>query len=378
MSRKAKAESRPQSPTPAVNAAAAPLSRRRAIAWAVLIAVGAVAAWFGWDEVSKHRAYEAAVAAIDRYDYGDAADRLHAFLERWPNDVPALVLRAQTARRQGDVRDALRTLDAAERAGALPEAVDAERQLVRLQQGDLDKADQLLRFCEAQPSGPQTALILEALFEGGVRALRPSVSKDAADRWLAFRKAPLDQAIGHLWVGRLHEFALDFPAAIAEYRRAVELAPDCRTVRLRLAETLLQDDPVAAAPHLERLLAAHPTDPHARLLAARRQRTLGRAEEAAKTLDAILVSDPDRVAVLLERGRVALDLNQTAEAERVLRRALELAPADREATLSLADALRLAGKTEESRQLRSALQEIDARLQKAIEALANGAKHPSR
>ena len=55
---------------------------------------------------------------------------------------------------------------------------------------------------------------------------------------------------------------------------------------------------------------------------------MGQLEEARQLLDAMLADDPDRAPVLLERGRLALDMKQPAEAEAWLRRAVARAPVE--------------------------------------------------
>jgi predicted Zn-dependent protease len=97
-------------------------------------------------------------------------------------------------------------------------------------------------------------------------------------------------------------------------------------------------------------------------------RKLGQPEEAGKLLDALLVSSPDKVPVLVERGRLALDLNRPQDAERWLQHALVLAPEKREVILAWADCLRLADRTEDAKRYQDKADEMEARLSKQFES----------
>ena len=315
------------------------------------------------------RQYDAASRALENYDYEQAGAYLDGYLSVHPTDPETLLLAAQTARRRGDFPEALRLLSRAEKQGAPAEAVGAERQLLQIQGGELTDAGALAQFCSDHADDPNGALAMEVLIEGGLKGLKPSLARWAVDLWLAHRPGKADQVQGLLWRGRVYEFIQDFPHALADFRKAVELAPDNAGARLRLAETLIREEPREAAVHLDWLRRARPDDPEVRFQTARLRRSLGQTEDAARLLDEVLASAPDRVPVLVERGRVAMELNQPAEAERWLLRALSLAPELREVNLALGDCLRQAGRPDEAKRYQDKVQEIDARLQKALDKL---------
>ena len=256
---------------------------------------------------------------------------------------------------------------AAEQHGASSEAVETERRLLRLQQGDLADASRLVQFCSAHPDGPDAALALEVLIEGNLQAFNLVGARWAIDQWLAHRPGPFDQAQGLVWKGRADAFAQDSAQARADFVQAVELAPEHTQARIRLVEVLIREEPKLAPPHLEWLTRRRPGDPEVRLLTARLHRTLGQTEEAGRLLDALLDSSPDMVSALVERARVAMDLNRPQEAVRWLRDALSLAAGLREVNLALADCLRQSGQLDEAKRFQDAVQAIDARLNKALE-----------
>lgn len=377
MSRKTKAKARA---TPKSVEGTANPAPRRSVPWNWLaigvIAVAGVAAYYAWSEVAADRQFRLINGALDRYDYDAAADLVANYLQRRPTDPAALLLASQTARRRGDFDLAEKHLRAAFRADALPEAVDGETALLRVHRGDLTQADPLIHLCESAQGEPQAALALEAIFEGSIRAVRPSRAKWAVDRWAAFSTSPLDEAMGKTWLARLHEFASDTPAAIAELRDAVRLAPDFRIARVKLAEMLVNESPAQATEHIDWLLKDRPNDATSLLLLARKQRATGDPGKAAETLDRILKSDSDNAVALVERGRSSLELHQMEDAERFLRRAYALAPDRRFVRLALADCLREAGKPAEAEEHRKAVQAIDERLERKLKELGQGKSSP--
>jgi len=245
--------------------------------------------------------------------------------------------------------------------------------LLRVQAGDLSDAGALTQVCTERPDGPEAALILEALIEGSFKAFNVPLARWSVDLWLAHRPGPFDQAQGLLWHGRLSEFTQDFPQALADYQRAVELVPDSLPARLRLVDALLREEPRQAIPHLDWLRQRRPDNAEVRFETARLYRSLGQPEEAAQLLDAILAATPDKVPVLVERGRVAMDLNRSPDAERWLRHAVSLAPELREVHLALGDCLRQAGRLDEAKRHQDKAQEIETKLNKRLEELTRKA-----
>lgn len=343
--------------------------RLRVVLAIALLLVIAVAGYQVSMSVWSSGKYNAAVQALDRHDYVQADEYLASYLAVHPTDPVALVLAAQTARRRGDFDGAARQLRLAEKHGAPAQAVATEKRLLRVQAGDLSDADSLAQVCTDHPDGPEAALILESLIEGSLRAVNLPRAKWGVDLWLTYRRDPRDQAHGLLWHGRLCEFTQDFPQTLLDYQKAVELAPDHVPARLRLVEALIREEPRQAVPHLDWLQQHRPNDAEVRFLTARWHRSLGQPEEAAQVLDAILASAPEKAPVLVERGRVAMDLNRSADAERWLRHALALAPEQRDTNLAVADCLRQAGRLDEAKRYQDKAQEIEAGLTKKLAEL---------
>jgi predicted Zn-dependent protease len=337
----------------------------------LLLAIGG-AAYVVWDTLRTNHHRDAARRALERYDYAEAAMHLDRYLALRPDDRDARLLAAQTARRDGRLGEAMRRLNDAKKQGVPASAVAAERELLAIQSGDLSRSAGLVQFCADNPDNPEAGLALEALAEGALKAFDLGRARWAIGLWLRHRSSDAAQARGLTWQGRAHEFAQDFGKALADFRRATELAPDDPAVRLKLAEALIREEPREAVPHLERLQRLRPDDPEVRFQTARLRRALGQPEEAAPLLDELLADEPQRVAALVERGRVAMDLNRPGEAEDWLRRALARAPELRDVNLALADCLRQCGRLDEAKQFQDKVREIDARLQKVLDALSKG------
>lgn len=97
-----------------------------------------------------------------------------------------------------------------------------------------------------------------------------------------------------------------------------------------------------------------------RLLLAVGRHGLGQFEEARQLLDELLAANPKNFPALVERGRLALDAQQPAEAEASLRRAEALAPDHADVNLQLGRTLQLLGRTQEVQRYQERFRQIDA------------------
>lgn len=351
--------------------------RNRRVRIAFLVILLLLGGWGAYHASILFRAnqhYRLAKKALDRCEYKEASSHLENYLVLRPRDGDTKLLAGQTARRGGNFKQADKYLRAAQALGVDRHAILAEGNLLEVQSGNLRNAGSLINFCQKQPGSPETALVLEALIEGSLRSLDLLVANWSVNLWLKNRPAEFDQARGLVWRGRLLELTSDGPRALADYRKAVELAPSFVPARLHLTQFLLGFEPTAAAVELEWLRQRLPDDPDVGLLTARWHRNLGRPEEAVPLLDEVLAHDPERVPALLERGRVAIDLNRLAEAEGFLRRALHRAADPRDTLVALGDCLRLAGRLEEAQvyqeqaqKTQSALLAVREKLKKQFE-----------
>jgi tetratricopeptide (TPR) repeat protein len=323
------------------------------------------AGWFAWGLFHAN----AAQTALAQRDFPQARQHLACCRRAWPSDSETLLLASQAARRDGDLDGASRLLTACREANGLPEAIALERKLLRLQSGDLTDADDFLRFCGNSPDRPEAALFLEALIVGCLEAMDLRRARRGVDLWLANHPGKHDQLQGLLWRGDIAIRSGDAENAQADYRRAVEIDPAHEGARLRLAEVLTRYSPREALDHLEQLRQRRPGDRGVQLNLARCRRALGDHQEARELLDQLLAEVQNDRAVLLERGLVELDLQDTPAAQRWLRRAEKLNPDRRDVNLALARCLRLAGKQAEAQRYQDRVAQIDAEMQRRIDRL---------
>jgi predicted Zn-dependent protease len=149
--------------------------------------------------------------------------------------------------------------------------------------------------------------------------------------------------------------------ALADYGRAVELDSGDDESRLRVAELLLAlqrfED---AARHFEALQERQPDSPEVLYGLARVRAEKGKSKEAITLLERLLEFHKDHAGALAERGRLALEANDPAEAERWLRRAVHSAPFERDILHTFHQCLVRNGHADEAEKYQSRLSDIDA------------------
>ena len=303
--------------------------------------------------------YQAAQRALDRGDFAGAREHLASCLEARPDSAETHFLAARAARRALDYREADRQLRACQRLGGVRGLIDLERQLTRAQRGDLAKVGGPL-LSQAQRGHPEAVLILEALSRGYLQNFRLEEALRSLQLWLESRP---DDVQALLWRGEVWERLLHPEDALADYRRALELAPERDDDRLHLAETLLNcRQPEEAARHLALLAERRPEDPIVLLNLARCRRLKGKPDEARRLLDQVLARAPRNAAALAERGRLELENNRPADAEPWLRQAVALLPYEKEVVYALCQSLQQTGQEAEAEKYHRQLDKIQAEL----------------
>jgi Flp pilus assembly protein TadD len=107
-------------------------------------------------------------------------------------------------------------------------------------------------------------------------------------------------------------------------------------------------EPLARAAFWASQVDADPKDPEAGIKLTAALRTMGRYDEAAQAIEAVLVLQPQNVDALLERARVALTRGQGFYAIEPVRKALQIAPKDWRAATLLAVAMDQAQRPDEA------------------------------
>src|SRR5262249_29206805 len=137
-----------------------------------------------------------------------------------------------------------------------------------------------------------------------------------------------DDFQAHVWRSTAKERLSDMPGTRADAEQAVALAPTNFSAQLRLGQVLMTFTEFQEAETIfERLAQRYPHDPLVAMgLAQTKSKLQPDGVEAARILDDLLTRFPDDSPVLIERGRMALQMGETARAESLLRKAAELAP----------------------------------------------------
>src|SRR5262249_19388069 len=97
---------------------------------------------------------------------------------------------------------------------------------------------------------------------------------------------------------------------------------------------------------------------------------------ARRLLDGVLTRQPHQLEALVERGKLALDERQVAEAEAWLRQAVDLAPADYQANYLLSQCLLQRGRAEEGRTLLAPVERLKADLRRLDEVVRQVRQNP--
>jgi tetratricopeptide (TPR) repeat protein len=331
-----------------------------------LIALCVYGLWHRW-QVDRH--LQVADEALTRNDLEQAKAHLLLYLKAHPSSPDAHFRLARIARRASAYEEAGQYLRECERLGGIPEAIELERLLQRVQRGDIRSGESVL-WAYVRMDHPDSNLILEALARGYVDSFRLFEALDCLDAWLQ-RQPDSVQAL--FWRGKVREHRKDIAGALADYRRAVELDPGHDLARLHLADLLVRKlEPAAALEHYQHLFCKLPESPPVLLGLARAQVALGRLEVAEQTLDRLLALSPRDVNGLVTKGKLEMSKGRPAAGEPWLRKATDLAPYDREAVYNLGQCLSQLGQKQAAAKWKERLKEVEAdlaRLNKLTQAI---------
>jgi tetratricopeptide (TPR) repeat protein len=323
----------------------------------LLLVVGGFTAYLGGSHLWAAYHLGAAKRALEQERFIQARSSLKLCLEVWPHGREVHLLLAQAARRAGDYEEARRHLQVCEQRNDADEAVALERSLLYAQEGRVDLVeDDLLPLVRRED--PRTPLILEALIQGYLNSGHVAGARECLEKLLQQRP---NSVRARMWRAELLEGLFSVHYATEEYRKILELDPDHRDARLRLAEDLIEEGKSEEAKeHFDCLRQHSPGDARVILGQARCCNDLGRHEEARNLLDVLLSVRPDDHLAMTERGRVALQTDRVDEAEHFLRKAVAAAPYERFPNFLLFQCLQRQGRTEEAGHYRKRLEEIEA------------------
>jgi tetratricopeptide (TPR) repeat protein len=304
-----------------------------------LLAALASAGTVIWQRQATDQLLREGADLLAEHEYIKARERLAQYLAVRPNDPRALLMAARAARNLREYYEATELLHRCRDNNGPHEAIVVEFELMEVQRGKQTPSPSLR---ERAHQGDETALtILEVLIQYDLDTYRLGQSLDELNTYLTSKPNDFQALLsrGYVW-----ERLLYFADAVADYKKAVALHPESDAARLRLAETLLiAGTPADAFTQYQQLAKNTLVRAEVKLGLARCLRRLGRSEEAIPLLGELLTNNPSDGQALLERGEIELEEGRTAEAERLLRRALAQLPHDRRVNYSLSQCLKTLG-----------------------------------
>ena len=281
--------------------------------------------WAYWQERAARMSM-----ADEHFDEAHRRIDLTLFVrERWTSTH---LLAARIDRLRGAYSEAEHHLSRCEQLNGMGDQVQLEWLLLRCQQGEADELSPSL-LAMVDRHDPESAAILETLASVYMRQTRYLEALRCLDRWAELTPDSFRVLDWRGWVNN----QLDHRGqAIDDYQKALEMQPERSTVRLRLAQILIDSSREAeAAPHLELLRLEQPTNSEVLVGLARCRMAEARMDDARELLDAVLASHAEDFDALLQRGKLEMQNSQFAEAEGWLRKALDQSPLDPEARYTL-------------------------------------------
>lgn len=273
----------------------------------------------GADGCSSDPNVEGAKLNLRNGEYDAAINNLDEALQTNPDNVEALVLRAEVRRLQAD---------------RAPNAEKAD--FLDMMVADVNRAQTLAPEDPDVQSARVNAWALAV--NAGNDALR-NPEADASDAVALFQTAvdvQPDSMQGHFGLGLSHLRAGDASAAVAPLRRATEIAPDDATSAVYYSRALLLSDQGAEAVRiLEAAADRFPDDTDIQTSLLNAYAVSGQTDRAIERYEQAIVDLPDDPTVRYNYGALLLEAGRYDEAIEQLTVATELAPDNADAFYNL-------------------------------------------
>jgi tetratricopeptide (TPR) repeat protein len=321
-----------------------------------LLAIVSLGCYLGFWQLWASYHHRLARQAIARRDFESAYDQLTLCLEVWHHSAEAEFETARVARRSGRYAEAEKHLKVCKELKWVPEGIELEQVLLQAQRGNTRKYEEIM-VDWINREHPESVLILEAFIKGYMKNYEMVHVLECLEIWL--KKEP-DNVEALLRRGRAMEIMRRIDDAGEDYRRAVELEPKNEEARRLLAIYLVSNHQgTTAIRHFQWLRERFPSDPAVLLGLARAMHEVGKSEEAGRLVDQVLEENPLNALALSEKGRLALERGELIEAENWLRKAVSLAPFDKESLFSMWHCLKKQQKLDEATEWRARFDQID-------------------
>jgi tetratricopeptide (TPR) repeat protein len=319
-----------------------------------LLGLGVVvlAAIPAWNSFRVYRAFSLARQATQLADPDGAVAVLEPLAAEMPDRADVQYRMGVAYRRQGEMLDANRCIDAAEKLGWPRDDIERQRILMRFQVGRTEGATDYVESYKSRDLSEEAAEeVFEALARGYLTAYQMADARVLLDLWL---KGQPDSIRARMWLGLVLARIDRLDDAMEQYEEVLRLAPEHVDARLHLAALLLKSGRVdEALAEFERSHQLAPESGGCVLGIANCQMRLGKVDRARELYEQALkleLSTSGQAEARGELGRLALEEGKTDLAIEHLREAVRLQPADASANYKLGLALAKAGQAEESKQ----------------------------
>lgn len=326
----------------------------------VMVVVIAAVCW-PWSRVTHH--LNTARQALERGEPAAALVSLQAAERIQPDRAEVQYLLAVAYRRAGQLDAFHRCLQRAANLNWPAEELERQNWQAIAQVGDVDAVrERLMETIDHGPADQVAEEIYEAIARGYLASYRLRDAWRCLDMWLQWRpNAPQARMMRAYVFDQLDQV----PAAIEDYRAAVERLPASREAHLKLAELLFRQGAVNEADsHYRVCLAADAGDAEALVGAARcalAQENVAEARRCVKAALALHLESKQRADALTERGRLWLAEGKPGEAVEAFTQAVQLAPAEIPIQRVLAAALTRVGQADRAKFHYDRASEIEAK-----------------
>lgn len=327
------------------------------------------AGYYGYGYFTYRRAEE----ALARHRYEEAYRHYCSYLEIHPDSAEGHFEAARAARRANLYSDAAHHLARCRTLGWVEQEINLEKLLFMAQQGELEPNESMLwEWC--QKNHPEKNLICEALAKGNLATYQLSKAVDYLNPII--HDDPTD-APALLMRGEAWERLRYLDKAQDDYESCLALDPEIVAARVRYGELLLSNHRGSEAlPHFEWLHERMPHNNDYSRGYARSLKEAGRIAEAQGALEEILETHPQDFQALAELGGIHLAKGRPEYAEKLLRKAADLAPYEPGIIFCLAQCLDHNGNAAEAKTLRKRHEQIDKDLDRMRDLLRLMASRP--
>jgi len=286
------------------------------------------------------------VIAYDANDYAQASQEFRAALKLQPKLWNAQVFLGMSELRRGNTQEATPILQEAYRHvqdAGVRNRVAADLIALSYKANDLNQAVDILRELEkARPSDPATLYMAYRTY-----------SDLAAQHLAKLAEAAPESAQMHEVLGQLSASQDDFPEAVAQYRKALELDPGLPGVHFELGQMILAnstEEPARAEAEseLKLALAFDPGNSESEYLLGEIEWLRSKPEEALKHYQKALALRPDYVDAQIAAGKALARLGDAEGALKFLSDAVAVDPRSEAAHYQLSQIYRKLGRTEDA------------------------------